>query len=181
MDDDKLLSLVLMCIPLSLVSFGGGQAIVAGLQNQTVEVYGWMNSQQFTDLFAVSRAAPGPSTLIVALIGWQIGGLLGAIAATLAIFIPSSLLIGLVGRLWLKRRASPWVTAIERGLIPIAVGLIFAGFYILTTSAGFKFYDWATIFGVFALLWYTKVGPYTILAGVGCIYGVVAHIDLLLT
>lgn len=170
MDDGKLLNLILLCVPLSLVSFGGGQAIVAGLQHETVEVLGWMTSQQFTDLFAISRAAPGPSTLIAALIGWQVGGLAGAAAATLAIFIPSSLLVGLAGRVWLRRRSSPLVSAIERGLVPIAVGLIFSGFYILTTSAGLAWIDWATIVAAFLVLQFTKTGPYTLLAGVAVVY-----------
>ena len=45
MDDGRLLQLVLLCAPLSLVSFGGGQAIIAGLQHETVEVLGWMSSR----------------------------------------------------------------------------------------------------------------------------------------
>jgi len=170
MDDGRLLQLVLLCAPLSLVSFGGGNAIIAGLQHETVEVLGWMSTQQFTDLFAISRAAPGPSTLIAALIGWQAGGPFGAVAATLAIFVPSSLVIGLAGRLWLRRRASPLVTAIERGLVPVAVGLIFAGFYILTEAAGFSLFDWATILATFLVLQCTKIGPYPILGVVALIY-----------
>lgn len=176
MDDGKLLQLVLLCVPLSLVSFGGGQAIVAGLQHETVSVYGWLTGQQFTDLFAISRAAPGPSTLIVALIGWQVGGFLGAIAATLAIFIPSSLLIGAVGGLWLRRRASPWVVAIERGLMPIAVGLIFAGFYMLAEAAGLTWIDWATILAVSAILYFTKLNPYPILAAVALFYAATSYL-----
>lgn len=171
MDDGRLLQLVLLCAPLSLVSFGGGQAIIAGLQHETVEALGWMSSQRFTDLFAISRAAPGPSTLIAALIGWQVAGFSGAVAATLAIFVPSSLLIGLAGRLWLRRRASPLVTAIERGLVPVAVGVIFAGFYILTTAAGLSPFDWATILATFLVLQRTKIGAYPVLGAVSLIYG----------
>lgn len=174
MDDGKLLHLILLCVPLSLASFGGGQAIVAGLQHDTVDVYHWMSGEQLTDLFAISRAAPGPSTLIVALIGWQVGGLLGAIAATLAIFVPSSLLIGAVGGLWLRRRSSPWVAAIEKGLMPVAVGLVFAGLYILAQNAGLEWFDWGTILLVFLVLHFTKVGPYSILAAVALVYGGVA-------
>ena len=47
------------------------------MQHQTVTVHGWLTNGEFADLFAIARAAPGPSTLIVALIGWQVAGFLG--------------------------------------------------------------------------------------------------------
>jgi chromate transporter len=62
--DNKLLGLFIVFAPLSLLSFGGGQAIVTDIQYQTVEVHGYLTNQQFADLFAVSRAAPGPKPLV---------------------------------------------------------------------------------------------------------------------
>ncbi|HEX2724542.1 MAG TPA: chromate transporter, partial [Beijerinckiaceae bacterium] len=61
--DNRLVALFAVFAPLSLLSFGGGQAIVADIQHQTVDVYGFLSNQEFADLFAISRAAPGPSTL----------------------------------------------------------------------------------------------------------------------
>src|SRR5262249_57406046 len=78
MSDNRLLGLVLVFAPLSALSFGGGQAIIADMQHQTV-AQGWLSDTEFADLFAISRAAPGPSTLISALIGWQVAGLVGAV------------------------------------------------------------------------------------------------------
>ena len=66
MNGDRLLGLLLVFAPLSLLSFGGGQAIIADMQHQTVDIHHWMTGPQFVDLFALSRAAPGPSTLIAA-------------------------------------------------------------------------------------------------------------------
>ena len=60
MFDSRLLGLIIVFAPLSLFSFGGGQAIVADIQHQTVGVHGWLTDQQFTDMFALSRAAPVP-------------------------------------------------------------------------------------------------------------------------
>src|SRR5206468_2888254 len=79
--DSRMLGLFLVFAPLSLMSFGGGQAIIADMQHQTVDVQHWMSGRDFVDLFAISRAAPGPSTLIAALIGWNVAGLGGAIVA----------------------------------------------------------------------------------------------------
>ena len=65
--DSRLIGLILVFVPLSLLSFGGGQAIVADIQYQTVEVHKWLTNSEFVDMFAISRASPGPSTLIAAL------------------------------------------------------------------------------------------------------------------
>jgi chromate transporter len=62
--DSRLLGLIIVFAPLSLFSFGGGQAVVGDIQYQTVVVHGWLTNEQFTDLYAVSRAAPGPPVAV---------------------------------------------------------------------------------------------------------------------
>lgn len=168
--DEKLLGLVVLCVPLSLLSFGGGQTIAVGLQHQTVDVYHWLTAQEFTTLFAISKTSPGPTTLIVALIGWHIAGLWGALVASLAMFLPSSLLVCLAGRYWERHRRSRWTAAIEQGLLPIAVGLMFAGSFAIARFAGFGPFDFAVIGVTLIVLWYTKIGPYPILGAVGLVY-----------
>jgi len=93
---NRLLGIFLVFAPLSLMSFGGGQAIIADMQHQVVDVQHWMTGPQFADIFALSRAAPGPSTLIAALIGWQVAGFVGAVVGTLAMYRP---------RWWSMRRS----------------------------------------------------------------------------
>lgn len=163
MDDNKLLQLVLLCIPLSLVSFGGGQPIIAGLQQETVETYAFLSADKFTEFYAIARAAPGPGTLIVALIGWHIDGLLGALCATLAIFVPSSIVVCLVGTIWRRHRGSPWAVATERGLLPVATGLVFAGAYTLTRSANLSILEMSTVAFATCALLYTRIGAYPLL------------------
>ena len=86
---DRILEIVWVFAPMSLLSFGGGQAIIPEMQHKTVDIHHWLDGKVFADIFGLSRAAPGPSTLIVALIGWQVAGIAGAIAATISIFLPS--------------------------------------------------------------------------------------------
>lgn len=170
MDSDDILTFVLICIPLSLLSFGGGQTIHAGLQQQTVELQHWLSAREFTDLFAISKAAPGPATLITALIGWKIGGLAGAVAGCLAIFLPSSLLLCAVGGLWQKHRQTTVAQAIEKGLAPVAVGLILAGAVAIIRLFSPSLIDVVVIVTVMAVLHYTKRGPYSLLLAVACFY-----------
>src|SRR5262245_3355613 len=126
MPDDirTLLALALVFVPLSLFSIGGGTALLAEIDHQSVTVHGWTTQREFADLFAISRAAPGPGTMLSTLIGWKVAGLAGALTATLALYLPSSLLAYAVARLWGRWRGSLWHAAVERGLAPIAAGLI---------------------------------------------------------
>ena len=168
---NRLLGLILVFAPLSLVSFGGGQAIVADMQHQIVDVHGWLTPQQFVDMFALSRAAPGPSTLIAALIGWQVAGFAGAVVATLAIYIPSSIVVYAAVRWWHKSKESPWRGILERGLSPIAVGLVFAGALAVLEAAHVAWYQVATTLIAAALLVFTRVGPYSLMAAAAVLYG----------
>jgi chromate transporter len=119
-----LLTLAVVFVPLSLLSIGGGASLLADMEHQSVAVQGRTTSREFADLFAISRAAPGPGTMLSALIGWRAAGWAGAITATVALYLPPSLLACGAARLWERWRGSAWHSAIERGLAPIAAGLI---------------------------------------------------------
>jgi hypothetical protein len=63
---------------LSMLAFGGGAGVIPDMQRAAVDRYQWVTAGQFLDMFAISRAAPGPGSLIVVLIGLKVAGLLGA-------------------------------------------------------------------------------------------------------
>ena len=135
MGADRLLALVLVFAPISLVSLGGGPSVFAEMQRQSVEVHGWLSQGCFLDLFAVSRAAPG--SLVAALVGWEAAGFAGALVAALSLYLPSSLLLLAVGDWWRRGGGdAPLRRAVERGLAPVAVGLIFAGVVTLARGDG---------------------------------------------
>ena len=74
MRGDPYLTLMAVFVPFSLTSIGGGPSVFAGIQNQAVDVHHWVSAREFIDLFAISRAAPGPSSMLVTLIGWKVAG-----------------------------------------------------------------------------------------------------------
>ena len=174
---DRLLGLIIVFVPLSLLSFGGGQAIIADIQYQTVTVHNFLSNREFTDMYAISRAAPGPSTLIAALIGWQVSGFWGALVATLAIYIPSSIVVYRAAIWWHANPHSPWRTALARGLAPVAVGLIFAGIVAVLRSAQIvdaahvNLLGLATVLVSASLLYWTKISPYVLIGLVVLLYG----------
>jgi chromate transporter len=149
-DGRTLLTLVLIFVPLSLVSVGGGPAVFAEIQQQAVVIQGWTSEREFAGLFGISRAAPGPGVLLVTLLGWKAAGWAGALVASLAFFVPSSLVIFGVARVWNRYRGSAWHTATEAGFAPIAVGLVFAGALAILWSGHGGGLAWAVAFAVAA-------------------------------
>jgi chromate transporter len=112
---------------LSLLGFGGGKAIVPQMYADAVVKYHWLTAAQFARFFAISKLAPGPTTLISALIGYPVAGFAGAIVAVLAMYLPAALLMYAVGKLWDRFHQHAWRDNLARAMAPIMVGLIWAG------------------------------------------------------
>ena len=85
MRDNPYFGLLYVLVPFSLVSVGGGPAIFAPLQHQSVDIWQWVSAREVVDLFAIARTAPGPGAMLTTLIGWKVAGWSGAIVATLAL------------------------------------------------------------------------------------------------
>jgi chromate transporter len=121
---------------LSLLAFGGINAILPELQRVVVDTHHWMPAATFLQLFAIGQAAPGPNILIGTLIGWQVAGLGGALVATLALCVPSGLLVFLLERVWSRLRDSRLRAAVESAIAPLSIGLVLASGYLMGRSAG---------------------------------------------
>jgi chromate transporter len=168
-----LLTLMVVFAPLSLLSIGGGASLLADMEYQSVTVQGWTTPREFAHLFAMSRAAPGPGTMLAALIGWKAAGWAGALTATIALYLPSSLLVYGTARLWERWRGSVWHGAIERGLAPIAAGLILSGgIAVLRVSPGGPPVWIAAALATVLLLAWRRLHPLVLFAAVGALFGV---------
>jgi chromate transporter len=181
MPDDirTLLALALVFAPLSLLSIGGGAALLAEIEHQSVAVQAWTTQREFADLFAISRAAPGPGTMLSTLIGWKVAGLSGALTATIALYLPSSLLVYGLARLWGRWRGSVWHSAVERGLAPIAAGLILAGgIAVLRVSPGGPAVWLAAIASTALILAWPRLHPLALFFAAGALFGLAAGIGI---
>ncbi|HEY0296521.1 MAG TPA: chromate transporter [Bordetella sp.] len=121
-------------VPISLVTVGGGQATVAEIQRQVVDTHHWLTQAQFLNAFAITRMAPGPGSLLVTLIGWQVAGFWGAVVATAAMFGPTAILLFTIAYFWRRQRGANWQLALESGLRPIAAGMMAAAVYVLMST-----------------------------------------------
>lgn len=171
MRDDHLLSLIVILVPLSIASIGGASGIYAPLQHQVVNVHQWLTPKDFLDLFAICRFLPGPSSLLGAMIGYKVAGILGALVATLALYIPSSALFYMVARSWTSNQGKSWHIALQRGLAPIAAGLIMAGVLALFQLSGGDVLTGAVIVAVGLLItWKQRLHPIPVLIAGGALF-----------
>ena len=158
------LALVTLFAPLSLASVGGGQTLVAEIHRQVVANHHWMTENQFLDAFAISRMAPGPGTLLVTLIGWQVAGAWGAFVASVAIFTPTALLVYGLARLWARTRGARWQVALEAGLRPVAAGMILASGLVLIEALEGGWLARGIAVASTAILMATRVSPVLLMA-----------------
>jgi len=158
-----LADLVVILAPLSLVSIGGANTILPEVHRQVVSVRGWMTDAQFADLFALARAAPGPNVLLYSLVGWKVGGVLGALVATLAMSGPSSLLAFASLHAWRRFYDAPWRRPVQAGVAPVAVGLMFASAYTLVGAADTTVVAYAVTAAAAALTLWTRAHPLALL------------------
>jgi chromate transporter len=174
---ENLLVLFAVFAPLSLLSFGGGNATIADIAHQAVAVRHWTSDRDFADLFALSRAAPGPGSMLAALIGWKVAGIAGALVATVGFYLPSSLLLFAAAKIWGRWRGSSWHQAVERGMAPIAAGLFLSGgvAVLRASPAGVPVWIAAGV-ATAALLYWPKMHPVPLLVVSGAVFGL---IDLL--
>ena len=154
---------------LSLVAIGGINAILPEIHRVVVDVEGWMTSAEFADLFAIAQLAPGPNAMIVALIGWKVAGIAGAIVATVASCGPSSVACYVAWHFADRLQHSPWRTIVSRALAPIAIGLILASGYTLARGADRSPGALALTLIATALLAWTRVNPVWVLVAAGAI------------
>lgn len=120
---------------LSPVAFGGAGAILPEMHRLAVEQKQWINNTTFSHLVAISQAAPGPNMTIATLVGWQVAGIKGALAATVAISVPSGVLIAIFIRFWEKMRGTRLRLIIQAGVAPLAIGLVLASGFIVSQGA----------------------------------------------
>jgi chromate transporter len=157
-------------LPLSFVTIGGGNSILAGVEHQSITVHHWVTASEFLDFFAVSRATPGPSSLFVVLIGYHVAGIAGALSSALALFVPTSILLVLIARFWRRHGEAQWLRAVERGLAPIAAGLVLAGTLSVLRVAEGGVLAWVVAAGAFIALQWLRANPFLLLAAGGVVF-----------
>ncbi len=154
---------------LSLLAFGGVNAVLPEMQRQVVQVHPWLTGAEFAALYALAQAAPGPNMLVATLVGWRVAGLGGALAATLSLSLPSSLLTFGAVHLWYRFRDAAWRVVVQRGLMPVTAGLIMASAVVLTESTTTGWRTAALTGAATVVFLRTRLNPLVLLAAGGAL------------
>lgn len=144
---------------LSLIAVGGMASVLPEMHRETVEVQHWLTDAEFSDLFALAQAAPGPNMLITGLIGWRVAGWVGAVVSILATVIPTCIVAYVLARLWQRGANAPWQRVVRGGLAPVTVGLVLATGAILAGGAQGSWVGYALTAGTALLALRTRMNP----------------------
>lgn len=127
--------LFLAFLQIGMFSFGGGYAALPLIQEQVMK-NGWLSATEFTDLITISQMTPGPIAVNSAtFVGIRIGGVAGALAATLGCILPSCILVMGLAWLYLRYRKLSMLQSVLETLRPAVVAMIAAaGVSIMITA-----------------------------------------------
>ena len=164
--NDRLIQLFLYFLKIGAILFGGGYVLFAYIHYDIVARYQWLTEKQLLDAIAVGQITPGPVSSAATFIGYLIEGLPGAILSTIAIFIPSFLIILLLGKVLPRLRKSPiaqsFLDGVNSGVVALilAVGLTLLRNSITDVETAIMF-----LLGIFVLIKYQLDPALLILSG----------------
>lgn len=164
-----ILDLFLAFFKIGLFSFGGGYAMLPFMQEQTIEVHGWLTTSEFLDILGIAQVTPGPISINTAtFVGYRLSGILGALTSTLAVVLPSFIIVLTISFFFHKFKKSKTVENVFKGLRPIVLGLVASAAVDIGKEV---FIDFKAVFisiAIFYLLTFRKMNTITliILAGV---------------
>jgi chromate transporter len=135
------LALFLFFLKAGAFIFGSGLAIVPFLREGVVQEHGWLTEGQFLDAVAMGLITPGPVVITATFIGYLVAGWLGALVATVGIFVPIYLGVVVPGPWFIRHRDHPRLRGFVMGATAAAAGAIGGATVVLTRGAVI---DWAT-------------------------------------
>lgn len=156
------------------ILYGSGYVLLAFLEGDFVDRLGWVTQQQLIDAVSIGQVTPGPLFTTATFVGYVVAGFPGAFLATVAIFLPSFVFVGLLTRLadWLRSRA--WTSALLDGVNATALALMAGVSLQLGRTALVDPLTVALTLATLVLLWRTKINSVWFI-GAGALVGV-AHV-----
>ncbi len=157
------------------VTFGGGFVMIPQIETDVVEVHQWMSHQTFADGMAFGQITPGPVLITATFIGYKVAGILGAVVATIAAFLPSFIMTVIAGTSLNRFRTNLQVQAFLAGVAPAVVGMLAAAGVSLAKSgvSGSVGFGIATV--AFLLMMRAAVNPVIIIFGCGMLQWAIAR------
>lgn len=121
-----LFALSAVCLRTGAVTFGGGYVMIPLIESEVVDTHHWLTHQEFADATALGQVTPGPVLITATFIGYRVAGTLGALVATISIFLPAFLMVIAAATSLHRFRSNGLVQSFLRGVTPAVVGLLVA-------------------------------------------------------
>jgi len=121
-----LFDLSLLMLRVDALAFGGGFASVPVMLHEVVGLRHWLSTRVFMDGIALGQVTPGPVVITATFVGYQLAGFLGALVATISVFLPSFVILALVVPHFDRLRANPYFQHALGGVLASFVGLLLA-------------------------------------------------------
>jgi chromate transporter len=147
------------------ITFGGGLSMLAFIQEQVVNQFGWLTPREFVDGLALGQLTPGPILMLAAFVGFKLAGVAGAAVAGSAIFLPSFLMILSILPLLNKMKDLQWLKAFMRGVGPAVIGAIAVSLVQMAPQAAPDPFTWVLLALTVLILLLRNVGPLPVMLG----------------
>ncbi|MBI4332725.1 MAG: chromate efflux transporter [Chloroflexi bacterium] len=170
-------TLFLAFLKIGAVLYGSGYVLLAFLRSEFVENLGWLTDQQVLDAIAAGHITPGPVFSSATFVGYLAGGWPSALLATLGIFLPSFIFVGLLSRILPLVRKSAWAATFLDGVNAASLGLMAGVTLQLGRAAAVDVFTIALLAGALFMVLRTRVNPVWLIVGgglLGVAYKVVA-------
>lgn len=171
------LQLLYVFFKIGLLGFGGGYAMLSLIQFEVVDHFHWMTVTQFSDMLAISQMTPGPVSINTATyVGYEVAGIPGAVVATIALCLPSILMMYFVMRFMINNKENRFMQYILSGLRPVLGGLILAAALLLVNRESFIDFGWGErnisvliFIATFVALYFYKVNAMWLIVAAGAV------------
>jgi chromate transporter len=157
----------LVTVKIGVMAFGGGYAMITPLYYELVTHYGWLTEAEFSDAVAIGQITPGPLMIMIAFMGYKIGGLAGATLGTLGLFLPSALIVLALAGSYLRFKDAPALKGMTRGVNLVVVGLLAAVIINLGRGAILDPIDAVIAGGALVAVGLLKLDPIAVILGAG--------------
>ena len=164
-----LITLAAICLRMGSVTFGGGLVMVPLIESEVVNNHHWLTHQEFADATALGQITPGPVLITATFVGYRVAGTLGALVATISIFLPAFLMTIAAASSLRRFRDNEQVQSFLRGVAPAVVGLLVAAALSIGRAG---IHSWVglsiTLLAIFIFIRF-RPNPFWVLFGAGAL------------
>lgn len=171
-----LLDIAVFFLKVGALTFGGGLALIAFIQEQVVNQFHWLTPQEFIDGLALGQFTPGPILMMAAYVGYKVAGYAGAGVGALAVFFPSFVLMLSILPVFENVRKLAWTKAAMKGIGPAVIGVLAVSLFQIAPHALPDVFALTILAATVFLLLVWRVGVVKLMIGGAILGGVRRHL-----